>query len=185
MVYEVIALQLNPRGDIAVHVHARIIAACRIVAGFRRFRQCRGMQIAEQLGAFRERQQLMHGGRRVLGQHVDIVALDAAPHDGHVTAGVVLTAEPPKHDIPHAGRVICVLFLKNTPLGDTVKLTKKDNSRTVIGTLLDATIVTIDDNYHKGVVVRPDYVYENVEFSLAEWNIEVIPNSSDNNFVEF
>lgn len=70
-------------------------------------------------------------------------------------------------------------------LGDTVKLTKKDNSRTVIGTLLDATIVTIDDNYHKGVVVRPDYIYENVEFSLAEWNIEVIPNSSDNNFVEF
>lgn len=70
-------------------------------------------------------------------------------------------------------------------LGDTVKLTKKDNSRTVIGTLLDATIVVIDDNYHKGVVVRPDYVYESVEFSLAEWNIEVIPNLSDDNFVEF
>ena len=46
-------------------------------------------------------------------------------------------------------------------------------------------IVVIDDNYHKGVVVRPDYVYESVEFSLAEWNIEVIPNSSDDNFVEF
>ena len=44
---------------------------------------------------------------------------------------------------------------------------------------------TVDDNYHKGVVVRPDYVYESVEFSLAEWNIEVIPNSSDDNFVEF
>lgn len=69
--------------------------------------------------------------------------------------------------------------------GDTVKLTKEDNSRTVIGTLLDATIVVVDGNYHKGVIVRPDYVYENVEFSLAEWNIEVIPNSSDDNFVEF
>lgn len=70
-------------------------------------------------------------------------------------------------------------------LGDTVKLTKEDSSRTVIGTLLDATIVVVDGDYHKGVIVRPDYVYENIEFSLAEWNIEVIPNSSDDNFVEF
>ena len=56
----------------------------------------------------------MHGWCRVLGQHVDTVALDATPYDGYVTAGVVLTAEPPKHDIPHAGRIVGVFFLENT-----------------------------------------------------------------------
>ena len=59
----------------------------------------------------------MHGWRRILGQHVDIVALDTTPYDGYVAAGVVLTAEPPKHDIPHAGRIVGVLFLENTPHG--------------------------------------------------------------------
>lgn len=107
--------------------------------------------------------------------------------DNNCFVRLVLVLKQKEQDVARIKDTISNSILDENDLnvGDTVKLTKKDNSRTVIGTLLDATIVTVDDSYHKGVVVRPDYIYENVEFSLAEWNIEVIPNSSDNNFVEF
>lgn len=70
-------------------------------------------------------------------------------------------------------------------IGDTVELTKRDDSQTIVGTLIDATIVTVDGRYHKGVIVKPENLWEKLEFSLNEYTIKSVQNSSESNFTQF
>lgn len=78
-----------------------------------------------------------------------------------------------------------ILDENDLKLGVTIKLRHKDNNNVVIGTLLDATVIKVGTSVHKGLVIRPNNVYESMQFSLANYTIELVTDAVKNDLIQF
>lgn len=70
-----------------------------------------------------------------------------------------------------------ILDENNLECGDKVVLTNRVDNRKVDGTLLTATVIKDGNRIAKGVIVRPNNVYEKFTFSLSDWDCRLAKNS--------
>jgi predicted nucleic-acid-binding protein len=78
-----------------------------------------------------------------------------------------------------------ILDENDLKLGVTIKLRNKANNNVVIGTLLDAAVIKVGTSVHKGLIVRPNNVYESMQFSLADYTIESVTDTAENDLIQF
>lgn len=93
--------------------------------------------------------------------------------DNKTLLNLITTLRKKEKEVNEIKDTIChaILDENNISIGDRILLQHKTDSRKYFGEVTDATVVPIGDTVHKVLIIRPDNIFDDVRFSLGDYDL--------------